>query len=110
MIQGQGQNLVGCKPGAILVDNPKAVCIAIQSKAQGGFAGLYTFAYIGHARFVGLRRFAAKERVGSFMKARDLGPGFLKERIQIITPGSVHQLHGNFHLGLLDGLKINELA
>ena len=50
MIQGQGQNLVGREPGAVLVNNPKAVRIAVQPKAKGGFASLDDGLYLRYGR------------------------------------------------------------
>ena len=77
MVQSKGKNLVWCKPGSILVDNSKAVRIAIQTEGELGFPTFDMSGRFHHTLGIGLRRFATKERIGPFMETRDLYPRLL---------------------------------
>ena len=54
MIQCEGQYLVWRKPGAVLVDHPEPVGVAVEPKREIGFAALDEIGCLGHSGLVGL--------------------------------------------------------
>ena len=74
MIQGEGQDLVRSKPGAIFINNAKAIRIPVQAQADLRFTAPHKPAHFSHSFGVRLRMMAAEQRVELVVKHGHFGP------------------------------------
>jgi hypothetical protein len=109
VIEREGEHLVWGDPGAVLVHDAEAIRIAIQAETDAGFAAADEIADGVHAISIRFGVMAAEERVPFVVETGHLRAGLFQQGIEIATARAIHQLYRDFHLGLLDGLEVDEL-
>ena len=73
MVKREGEDLIRREPSSILINNAKAVRIAVQPQAQLCVAGTDEPTDFGHPFCIGFRMVSAKQWIGLAVKNRDPG-------------------------------------
>ena len=110
MVEGEREDLVRGEPGAVLVGDAEAVCVAVEPEAELGLAFANEGADFLHAFGVRLRVVAAEHRIGLGVEDGDGRAVLGQQLIEITDAGAIHELHADLELGLLDGGEVDELG